>query len=239
LAPSPVAFADGWHTPREATEADLSEIVAQFKGSALRAARLDVDLLEVHMAHGYLINQFLSPLTNHRADGYGGSREGRFRFALQVFAAVRAVWPAGRALGAKIPGSDYAPGGLTADDAVALARELQKRGADYVTVSGGGLVANQQLPGEMPPNVPFAARVRQEAGLSTGVVGFICGAEQADGIVRSGQADFVVLARAFLFDPRWAWHAAAKLGVELGYPPQYDRSKPSNWAAGKALTATF
>ncbi len=235
IAPSALPFAEGWHTPREADPDDIAQVTADFVSSARRAARLELDALEIHMAHGYLLNQFLSGLTNHRQDRYGGSVENRFRLPLEIFKAVRAVWPADRALGAKIPGSDYADGGFDAAQAIALAAELKKLGADYVTVSGGGLVSTQRMPAQMPPNLSSAVEVRGGAAITTAVVGFINDAQQANAIIEQGGVDLVVLARAFLFNPRWAWHAAAALGVTVPYPHQYERANPANWPPAAKL----
>jgi 2,4-dienoyl-CoA reductase-like NADH-dependent reductase (Old Yellow Enzyme family) len=236
LAPSALPFGS-WHTPRAMTTDDIRGVVAAFAESAKRAERVDFDVLEIHMGHGYLINEFLSPLTNKRTDAYGGALEKRMRLALEVFEVVRTVWPRSRTLGAKIPGSDHAAGGFVAADAVVLARELKRLGADYVTVSGGGLVPNQTLPSGVGIHVPFAEQVKHESEITTGVVGLIFGAEQAEAILAEGRADFVVLARAFLSDPRWAYHAAAKLGVDVLFPKPYERSSPTNWPPARPAAA--
>jgi 2,4-dienoyl-CoA reductase-like NADH-dependent reductase (Old Yellow Enzyme family) len=238
IAPSALPFAPGWHTPNEITLTQIEEVCNAFRDSARRAARLDLDILEVHMAHGYLLNEFLSPLSNVRTDRYGGTRENRMQFPLEVFAAIREVWPDSRAIGAKIPGSDYETGGWGPEDASVLSRELKGLGADYVNVSGGGLVA---VPQHVPPgpgmNVAFAAEVKRETGITTGVVGAIADPMFAEGIVQNGTVDFVVLARAFLSDPRWAWHAAAKLGVPLPVPKQYERATPANWPPARQVAS--
>ena len=237
IAPSAIPFDQGWHTPDVASGADILDVVADFAAAAKRATRLDISVLEVHMAHGYLLNEFLSPLVNERTDDYGGSLENRMRLPLEVFRAVREVWPADRALGAKIPGSDYADGGWDAEDAARLGEALKALGADYVMVSGGGNVAHQQPPIRPAMNLPFAEVVKAKSGIATGVVGMIASAELAESIVSEGKADFVAVARGFLSDPRWAVHAAAELGVDVPTPHQYERATPANWPPARKTPA--
>jgi 2,4-dienoyl-CoA reductase-like NADH-dependent reductase (Old Yellow Enzyme family) len=237
LAPSAVPFADGWQTPKAASETDLKNVVSQFVASAERASRLDIDVLEIHMSHGYLLNEFLSPLVNVRDDAYGGSLQNRMRFCLEIFEAVQKNWPKPRALGAKIPGSDYADGGWDADDAAALARELKARGADYVMVSGGGNVSHQKPPLEPAMNASFSKVVKENAGIKTGTVGMIATGRVAEDVIASGKADFLAVARGFLSDPRWAVHAAAELGVDPKIPHQYDRATPANWPPAQRTVA--
>jgi 2,4-dienoyl-CoA reductase-like NADH-dependent reductase (Old Yellow Enzyme family) len=186
------------------------------------------------MAHGYLLEEIHTPLANTRSDAYGGSQEGRMRFPLEVAQAVRAVVPAGTVLGARINGTDWADGGVTGDDAVALAARLKAAGIDYVCVSGGGAVPQMKVPLTPGYQVPFAAKVRAETGIVTRAVGLIVEPAQAEAIVASGKADFVAIARAFLDNPRWAWHAAERLGGKIAYPPQYARAASSVWP-GAAL----
>jgi NADPH2 dehydrogenase len=181
------------------------------------------------MAHGYLLEEFLTPLANRRADAYGGSPEARMRFPLNVALAVRAVVPTGIVLGARINGTDWADGGVTPDDAVAFAARLKAAGADYVCVSGGGAVPHAKVPLTPGYQVPMAARVRAETGIVTRAVGLVAEPAQAEAIVASGEADFVALARAFLDDPRWVWHAAEGLGAKVSYPPQYARAAAAVW----------
>jgi len=235
LAPSAIPLAAGWPAPHELTPAEMDMIKLAFVAAARRAARAGVDFLEIHSTHGYLLCEFLSPLSNHRDDDYGGSLENRMRFPLDVFRAVRAAFPAGRPIGAKISGTDYADGGWTPDDAVAYARELQRLGCGYVTVSGGGVVLDAKVPVGPGYQVPYAERVKKETGIATGAVGLITDPQQAEEIVASGQADFVSLARALLFNPRWPQHAAIALGAEARYAPQYERAAPGNWPPGKTL----
>jgi len=233
VAPSPIAMAEGWATPREASTADLTRIRDAFVAATRRAARIGLDLAEVHCAHGYLLHEFLSPLSNTRGDSYGGSVENRRRFPLEVVEAMRAAWPAEKPLGVRMTGSDWIAGGLTAEDAVDFARALRERGVDYVCVSSGGISLTASIPLGPGYQVPFAERVRREAGIATRAVGLIAEPRQAERIVASGQADMVALARAFLDDPRWVWHAAEALGATAFYPPQYQRTRPEVWLGAK------
>ena len=235
IAPSPIPFGEGWHTPREATEADLERVRDGFVNAAKRALRIGFDAIELHMAHGYLLHGFLSPLSNKRSDQYGGAFENRLRFPLSVARAVRAVVPRDVPLGARITGSDWRDGGLTPDDAVALAKVLKAEGLDFVCVSSGGVAADIRNPSEPGYNVPIAARVKQEAGIAARAVGLIVKPEQAEQIVGQGNADMVALARGFLDDPHWGWHAAKILGADVQRPRQYLRAGPKLWApAAKA-----
>lgn len=235
LAPSPVPFDTGWPTPREATAADLEALVQAYATAAERAARLGFDLLELHMAHGYLLHQFLSPLANQRNDAFGGSFANRIRFPLQVFDAVRAVWPERRPLGVRVSATDWVEGGWTLEETIALVRRLRDRGLDFVDVSSGGLHPAQQIPLAPGYQVAFAERVRRDTGVPTIAVGLITGPHQAEAIIAHGRADLVALARGFLDDPHWAWHAAQALGVEIDYPAQYLRAHPRHWPGARAL----
>lgn len=233
VAPSAIPMAENWHTPREATAADLARVRDAFVAATVRAARLGIDVVEAHCAHGYLMHEFLSPISNHRTDAYGGSRERRMRFPLEVIEAVRAAWPGGKPLGARITGSDWMEGGLTVEDAVVFARELKTLGVDYVCVSSGGISFKAAVPIGPGYQVPLAQRVRREAGVVTRAVGLIADPRQAERIIASGDADIVAMARAFLDDPRWAWHAAEALGGSAAYPPQYVRSRGDLWPGAK------
>ena len=234
LAASPLPFGDGWHTPREATEADMNRVRDAFVNAARRALRIGFDAIELHMAHGYLLHGFMSPLSNKRTDQYGGSFENRMRFPLSVARAVRAAVPREVPLGARITGSDWRDGGLTGDDAVAVAKALKGEGLDYVDVSSGGIAGDIRNPGDLGYNVAIAARVKREAGIATRTVGLIVQPAQAEEIVASGQTDMVSLARAFLDDPHWGWHAARALGADVQRPPQYLRAGPKLWAPAGA-----
>jgi 2,4-dienoyl-CoA reductase-like NADH-dependent reductase (Old Yellow Enzyme family) len=230
VAPSPLPFGEGWHVPRALEESELHELVAAFAASAQRAKRIGFDVLELHSAHGYLLHQFLSPLSNQRRDAYG--RE-RMKFPLEVARAVREVWPRERALGARISGSDWIEGGLGPDDAVAYARELERLGFDYVCVSSGSLLAHAQVKVAPGYQVPFAEAVKREVRMKVRAVGMIADPAHAESIVAEGRADMVAMARAFLDNPRWAWHAAERYGVKLDYPPQYARARPDAWPGSK------
>ena len=229
IAPSPLALAPGWPTPAALDESGMNVVVDAFVAATHRAARVGFDFVEIHSTHGYLLSEFLSPLANRRTDDFGGSLANRMRFPLEVARAVRRAWPREKALGAKISGTDFAEGGWTVEDAVVYARELKALGCDYVTVSGGGVVLDAKVPVGPGYQVPYAERVKREAGITTGSVGLISGAQQAEEIIESGKADFVSLARAMLFDPRWPWHAAAALGADIKYPVQYERAHPNVW----------
>jgi 2,4-dienoyl-CoA reductase-like NADH-dependent reductase (Old Yellow Enzyme family) len=235
FGPSALPWGEGWHVPREATEADLERVRAAFVASAKRALRIGFDEIELHMAHGYLMHSFLSPFSNKRADQYGGSLENRLRFPMSVARAVRAVVPKHVPLGARISAVDWREGGLNADDAVAIAKALKGEGIDFVGISSGGALADIRTPSDLGYNVPIAARVKKESGLATRVVGMILTAEQAEAIIAKGEADMVALARAMLDDPHWGWHAAKTLGAEVVRPLQYQRVGPKLWTpAAKA-----
>jgi len=225
-APSAVPHADSEEAPAALDRAGLARIRDEFAGAAARAARLGLDGVELHAAHGYLLHQFLSPLANRREDEYGGSRENRMRFPLEVFEAVRAAFPADRPVWARVSATDWVPGGWDVEDTIAFAQALAARGSAAIHVSSGGVSPAQKIPLSPGYQVPFAQQVKQAAGLPTIAVGLITEAQQADAIVRGGQADAVALARAMLYDPRWPWHAAAKLGAQVVAPKQYWRSQP-------------
>jgi len=230
VAPSAIPYASGWHTPRALETAEIRALVDAFVSSAERAKRIGFDWLELHSAHGYLLHQFLSPLSNRRKDAYG---EDRMKFPREVAQAVREVWPRERALGARITANDWAEGGLGPHDAVAYARELERIGLDYVCVSSGGLVGHANLNVGPGYQVPFAEKVKQHTKLKVQAVGMIVDPQQAQDIIASESADMVALARGFLDNPRWVWHAAERLGVALDYPPQYARSRHDQWPGAK------
>lgn len=228
VSASALPFADDWHIPAEASEADLDRIVAAFVAAAKRAVHLGFDLIEVHAAHGYLLHQFLSPVSNRRGDRYGGSLENRMRFPLRVFEAVKAVAPK-IAVGARITGSDWIEGGITVEEAVAFASELKARGCHYVDVTSGGIALGAKI--AVGPNyqVPFAAEIRRHVDIPVWAVGLIVTPEQAEKIVATGEADMVAIARTALDDPHWPWHAAQELGAEVARPSQYQRAAPKLW----------
>lgn len=229
LAPSALPFAAGWHVPRAMSPEDLAQVKQQFVDAAVRAARIGFDLIELHAAHGYLLHEFLSPISNQREDEYGGSLENRMRFPLEVMAAVRQALPDSMPCGARITGTDWMDGGITTDEMVAFAKELKARGCDYVDVTSGQIDPRQKIPFAPGYNVEFARRAKKEVGLKTMSVGMITRPQQAEQIIASGDADFVALARAAMDDPRWAWHAARELGAETAYPANYQRCHPSVW----------
>jgi 2,4-dienoyl-CoA reductase-like NADH-dependent reductase (Old Yellow Enzyme family) len=226
VAPSALAFAPHYAQPLALDEAGIAAIVAAFAQAARRAFRAGFDVAEIHAAHGYLLHQFLSPLTNRRTGAYGGSLENRARLALQVADAVRAEWPAHLPLFIRISATDWVPGGWSIDESVQLARLLREHGVDLVDVSSGGLVPDATIPAGPGFQVEFAARIRREAGLPTSAVGLITDPVQADTIVAQGEADLVLLGRELLRDPYWPLHAAAALGEPARWPPQYLRAAP-------------
>jgi 2,4-dienoyl-CoA reductase-like NADH-dependent reductase (Old Yellow Enzyme family) len=231
VAPSPIPYGEGWHVPHELSTQEIRAQVEAFVAATLRSKRIGFDVIELHSAHGYLIHQFLSPLANQRKDAYGRDRS---KFPLEVAAAVRESWPRDRALGARISANDWADGGLGPDDAVAYAKELKRLGFDYVCVSTGSVVAAQKLPPVTEGyQVPFAEKVKRAVGISVRAVGMIANPDYAEEIVATGKADTVALARAFLDNPRWVWHAAERHGIKLDYPPSYARSRFDLWPGAK------
>ena len=225
VAPSPIPFRDKDQVPRELDEASIARIVQAFAAAADRAHRAGFTAIELHAAHGYLLHEFLSPLSNHRTDRYGGSIENRARMILETVRAVRSRWPERLPLFVRVSATDWVQGGWTPDDTVWLARRLKDEAVDLFDCSSGGIVPGVQISVGPGYQVPFAERVRREAGMPSGAVGLIRSAYQADQVVRSGQADIVVLARQLLRDPYWPLHAARELGVEVPWPVQYHRAK--------------
>jgi NADPH2 dehydrogenase len=230
VAPSAIAFGEGWHVPRELSREEIRGLVDAFVAATLRARRIGFDVVELHSAHGYLLHQFLSPLSNRRTDEYG---QDRMKFPLEVVRAVREVWPKERALGIRINATDWVEGGWTPEDAVIYARKLQRIGLDFICVSSGATVPYAKIPAAPGFQVGFAEKVRKEAGIKTRAVGMIVDADQAEEILASGKADMVAMARAMLDNPRWVWHAAEHFGVKLDYPPQYARVHSSVWPGSK------
>ncbi|SAL18476.1 NADH:flavin oxidoreductase [Caballeronia turbans] len=226
FAPSAIAHKPEETPPLALDAAGLIRVKEAFVASAKRAARLGIDGIEVHCAHGYLLHQFLSPLANQRTDEYGGSLENRMRYPLEIFDAVRAAFPADKPVGVRVSATDWVEGGWSIEDTIAFASELKKRGVDWVDVSSGGVSPLQKIPLSSGYQVPFAQAVKEATGVNTVAVGLITEAKEAEEIVRSGKADYVAMARAMLYDPRWPWHAAAELGATVTAPPQYWRSQP-------------
>ncbi len=226
VAPSPLAFDAGYSVPAELGEADLERIRVRFAEAAQRADKAGFEVLEIHMAHGYLLHEFLSPLSNRRADRYGGSEDNRMRFPLAVAAAVRAEWPAHRPLFVRISATDWVEGGWDLAQSVGLCRKLKALGVDLIDCSSGGLAAQAPVPVAPGYQAPFAQTIRREAQLPTGAVGLITTAPQAERIIADGQADAVFLGRELLRNPYWPLFAARELGADISWPPQYLRAKP-------------
>ncbi len=226
VAPSAVPQKEGEAPPQALDETGLLRILDAFVAAAKRADRLGFDAIELHAAHGYLLHQFLSPIANRRADQYGGSLENRMRFPLEIYQAVRAVWPVGKPIGVKVSATDWVEGGWDPEQTVVFAKELKKRSVDWIDVSSGGVSPAQKIPVGPSYQVPFAEKIKAETGLPVISVGLITDPQQAEDIVAQGKADFVALARGMLYDPRWGWHAAAALGAEVEAPPQYWRAPP-------------
>ncbi|MEK7437489.1 MAG: NADH:flavin oxidoreductase/NADH oxidase [Pseudomonadota bacterium] len=226
IAPSALPFSKAEPPPREMNAAELARVREAFVHAAQRAAQLDIDAIELHAAHGYLLHTFLSPLSNRRSDDYGGSLENRMRFPLQVFSAVREAWPEAKPLGMRISASDWIEGGWDLAQSLELAKQLKALGCDWIDASSGGLAPEQKISLGPGYQVQFAEAIRKEAGIPTIAVGLITEPRQAEDIVASGRADMVALARGILYEPHWAWRAAAELGGQLSAPKQYWRAPP-------------
>jgi NADPH2 dehydrogenase len=230
-APSAVPHKEGEAAPRALDAAGLKRVRDAFVAATQRADRLGIDAIEVHGAHGYLLHQFLSPISNKRTDEYGGSLQNRMRYPLEVFDAVRAAFPASKPVGVKVSATDWIEGGWDLAQTIEFVKELKQRGVDWIDVSSGGVSPLQKIPLSPGYQVPFAQAIKEATGVTTMAVGLITEAGQAEDIVASGKADMVALARAMLYDPRWGWHAAAELGGQVAAPPQYWRSQPSTQKA--------
>ena len=229
VSASGLAYDERWHAPTALDADGLRRVRDGFADAARRAARIGIDAVQVHGAHGYLLHQFLSPLSNHRDDQYGGSLENRMRFPLEVFDAVRAAFPAERPVTMRVSGTDWAEGGWDIEQTAAFARALEGRGCSGVHVSSGGLTPRQRIPMGPSYQVPLARAVKQAASMPVVAVGLITEFDQAEAIVSTGDADLVALARAILFNPRWPWHAAAHFGASVRAPNQYLRSQPRQY----------
>lgn len=225
VAPSSIAFDKDYDTPIELDKAGIEKVVADFKAAAIRAHKAGFKVIEIHGAHGYLINEFLSPLSNKRTDEYGGSFENRIRLLLEVVAAIRSVWPEEYPLFVRISSTDWTPDGWQIEDSVALAKILKEKGVDLIDCSSGGVIPNVKIPAGPNYQVPFADAVRNQAGIATGTVGVIVAAEQAESILANGQADLIVMARELLRDPYFPIHAASELNEDIQWPVQYERAK--------------
>jgi 2,4-dienoyl-CoA reductase-like NADH-dependent reductase (Old Yellow Enzyme family) len=225
IAPSAIAFDEKSPVPLEMTEEDIDSVVDQFVASTRLSVEAGFELVELHMAHGYLLHEFLSPLSNHRKDEFGGSMENRMRLPLRVAAAVRHAWPERLPLFVRISATDWAEGGWDLPQSIELSKALKKIGVDLMDCSSGALVPNVKIPLGPGYQVPFAEAIRREAGIATGAVGMITEAHQAEKIIAEGQADVVLLARELLRDPYWPMHAAKVLGAEIEWPKQYGRAR--------------
>ena len=225
FAPSAIAFADGYQVPQALSEAQIRTVVQAFADAARRAREAGAKLIEIHAAHGYLLNSFLSPLSNRRTDSYGGTFSNRTRILCEVVTAVRKSWPEQYPLFIRISATDWSEGGWTVEDSVALAKILAPLGVDLFDCSSGGNVSGARIPLGPGYQVGFAERIRRHAGMLTGAVGMITDPAQADQIVRTGQADLVFLARQFLREPYWPLIAARALGQDIQWPVQYERAK--------------
>jgi 2,4-dienoyl-CoA reductase-like NADH-dependent reductase (Old Yellow Enzyme family) len=229
VAPSALPHAPDEEPPTALDAAGLARVRDGFAVAARRAARLGIEAIELHAAHGYLLHQFLSPIANRRTDDYGGSLENRMRFPLEVFDAVRAATPADRPVWVRVSATDWVDGGWDLDSTVEFAKALKARGSAAIHVSSGGVSPQQKIPLGAGYQVPYARRLKDEVGLPTIAVGLITEPEQAEAIIANGEADAIALARAMLYDPRWPWHAAAKLGAKVQAPRQYWRSQPREY----------
>ncbi|MDB5703765.1 MAG: putative oxidoreductase [Sphingomonas bacterium] len=231
VAPSALPFTPGDHAPAALDRAGMDRVRDGFVVAAGRAERLGLDAVQLHGAHGYLLHQFLSPLSNRREDDYGGSLENRMRFPLEVFDAVRQAFPAAKPVTMRLSGSDWVPGGWDAAQTIAFAQALEARGCAAIHVSSGGLDPRQEVPVGPSYQVPLARAVKQAVTIPVVAVGMITDYEQAESIIGTGDADLIALARGILYDPRWPWHAAAHLGASVQAPNQYLRSQPRQYRA--------
>jgi 2,4-dienoyl-CoA reductase-like NADH-dependent reductase (Old Yellow Enzyme family) len=229
VAPSPLPFAPGENPPLALDSAGMARVRDAFAASAARAARLGLDAVQIHAAHGYLIHQFLSPLSNRRDDDYGGTLANRIRFPLEIFDAVRAAFPKEKPVSARVSATDWVEGGWDVAQTIVFARALERRGCAAIHVSSGGTSPEQKIPLGPGYQVKLARAIRREIAIPVIAVGLITGYEQAEAILKDGDADCIALARAMLYDPRWPWHAAAALGARVRAPKQYLRSQPHEY----------
>jgi 2,4-dienoyl-CoA reductase-like NADH-dependent reductase (Old Yellow Enzyme family) len=229
VAPSPLGFAPGDRAPVAIDADGLARIRDAFAAATARAARLGIDAVQIHGAHGYLLHQFLSPLSNQRDDAYGGSLDNRMRFPIEIFDAVRAAFPADRPVTMRVSGTDWVAGGWDIAQTITFAQALEARGCSAVHVSSGGLDPRQAIPVGPGYQVPLARTIKQAVGIPVVAVGLITEPDHAEAIIGGGDADMIALARAMLYDPRWPWHAAAALGATVTAPSQYLRSQPRRY----------
>jgi 2,4-dienoyl-CoA reductase-like NADH-dependent reductase (Old Yellow Enzyme family) len=225
-APSAIPYAEGYVAPVALNRERLRRVRDAFETAARRAARLGIELVQLHCAHGYLLHQFLSPLSNQRDDEYGGSLENRMRYPLEIFEAIRAAFPVGKPVTVRVSGTDWVEGGWDVEQTTAFAEQLEARGCDAIHISSGGLHPAQRIPVGPSYQVPLARAVKSAVRMPVVAVGLITGFEQAEAIIATGEADMIALARTVLYDPRWPWHAAAELDAQVRAPKQYLRSQP-------------
>jgi 2,4-dienoyl-CoA reductase-like NADH-dependent reductase (Old Yellow Enzyme family) len=229
VAPSTIPFAEGQVAPVALDQDGLRRVRDAFAESAARVAKLGIDLIQLHVAHGYLMHQFLSPLSNRRDDEYGGPLENRMRFPLEIFDAVRAAFPVDKPVSVRVSATDWVGGGWDIEQTIAFAEKLEEHGCDAIHVSSGGLHPAQNIPVGPSYQVPLARAVKSRVRMPVVAVGLISGFEQAEAIVATGDADMIALARAILYDPHWPWHAAAELGGQVRAPKQYLRAQPQRF----------
>lgn len=225
VAPSPVPFKEGDPVPHELTKEEIRKVIEDFRNAAVRATKAGFKVLEIHAAHGYLLNEFLSPVSNFRKDEYGGSFDNRIRMLLEVITAIRSVWPVDNPLFVRISASDWTENGWSVDDSASLAKVVKEKGIDLIDCSSGGNVYRAKIPVGPLYQAPFAEKIRKESGIRTGAVGMITTSEQCEEILLNGKADMVFLARQLLRDPYFPLHAAKELNVDVKWPVQYERAK--------------
>lgn len=233
IAPSAIPFAPGWHTPQEMTDEDIDGVIRHFVEAAKRSVRVGYEVLEVHMAHGYLLHAFCSPISNQRNDRWGGTLEKRLALPLAVMKAVREAVPQNIAVGARITGTDWLDGGMTIEDAIVLAKGIRDLDGAYVCVSSGAASPAARIPVGPLYQVPLAEKIKQATGIVTRAVGLITTAQEAESVLQEGKADQIAVARAMLDDPHWGLHAADALGVTVPRVPQYDRASPAKWPGAR------
>ena len=231
IGPSAMPFDDDWHHPKYMNRLDMNRVTDAFVKSTERCVRMGVDLIEIHMAHGYLLSQFLSPIANQRNDEYGGNIENRARFPLEIFTAVRTAWPSHKGLGVRISATDWEEHGWTIDDSISFANSLNELGCDFIVCSSGGNVATRPPVANLGQGyqVPLASKVKAETGMTTMAVGMIRDPQYAEELISDKKADLVAIARGFLYEPGWTHRAAEELGGQIFYPNQYKRAMPENW----------
>jgi len=232
IGPSAMPFDEGWHHPKSMNRLDMDRVCDAFVKSTERCIRMGIDLIEIHMAHGYLLSQFLSPIANQRNDEYGGSIENRVRFPLEVFTAVRSAWPDHKGLGARISATDWEEHGWTSDDSVFFANSLKEQDCDFIVCSSGGNISTRPPVANLGQGyqVPLASKVKTETGMTTMAVGMIRDPQYAEELISAKKADLVAIARGFLYEPGWTHRAAEELGGQIFYPNQYKRAMPENWS---------